>query len=183
MQLVDAGGDAFRQTVRVAADQGAGVAPDFIEIYGAHYGRLVRALELSGLGRAGAEDVAQEAFARTLYHWRRVRQGSNPPGYAYRVAFRLARRTLARELSRSQPLEGEITAPADVAGEVATRTAVEKTLEAMPPRRRACAVLCLMGGLSTNDVARSLGIAPGTVRKQLEHAKADLRAALGDPGL
>ncbi|MCA1692656.1 MAG: hypothetical protein LC733_10840 [Actinobacteria bacterium] len=47
---------------------------------------------LTGARRDDAEDVAQEAFARTLSRWRRVRTGSNPPGYVYRVAFRLLRR-------------------------------------------------------------------------------------------
>ncbi len=182
MQLVDAAGGALRQTVPIAGDQGVGASPDFIEVYEAHYGRLVRALELGGLGRASAEDVAQEAFARTLYHWRRVREGTNPPGYAYRVAFRLARRTFARETAHSQPLEGDLTAPGDVAGEATARTSVEAALDAMPPRRRACAVLCFMGGVSTKDAARSLGIAQGTVRKQLEHARATLHTALGDSG-
>lgn len=182
MQLVDAAGGALSQTVPIAADEGA-PAPDFIEIYTAHYERLVRALEIGGLGRPAAEDVAQEAFARMLYHWHRVRLGTNPPGYAYRVAFRLARRTLSREQGRHQPLEGDVTAPADVAGEVAARTAVETALAAMPPRRRACAVACLLSGLTTKDAARALGIAEGTVRKQLEHARETLRAVLGDSQL
>lgn len=148
-------------------------------MYEAQYGRLVRALEMGGLDRAAAEDVAQEAFARTLGHWRRVRLGTNPAGYVYRVAFRLARRTFRRE----GPLDYEPESADDVAGGVATRTAVVAALAAMPPRRRACAVMCLMSGLSTKEAAHSLGIAEGTVRKQLELARASLRAQLGDSQL
>jgi RNA polymerase sigma factor (sigma-70 family) len=139
----------------------------------------VRALEIGGLDRATAEDAAQEAFARTLGHWRRVRLGTNPPGYAYRVGFRLARRTLRRE----NPLETEPESAGDLAGQVVTRSAIEAVLASMPPRRRSCAVLCLMSGLTTKEAARALGIAEGTVRKQLELARSSLREQLGDSQL
>lgn len=172
-------GSALSQTVDIAADEGAVAAPDFIEVYEAHYPRLVRALEISGLDRASAEDVAQEAFARTFGHWRRVRLGTNPPGYAYRVGFRLAGRTFRREDS----MISEPASSGDLAGQVATREAVESALAAMPPRRRSCAVMCLMSGFTTKEAARSLGIAEGTVRKQLELARGTLRALLGDSRL
>ncbi|MHB1986937.1 MAG: hypothetical protein ACYCSF_02970 [Acidimicrobiales bacterium] len=42
------------------------MADDFAVVFGAHYSRVVRALELGGLDHPSAEDVAQEAFARTL---------------------------------------------------------------------------------------------------------------------
>jgi len=171
------------QTVRIdtdsPADPHANVAGDFVAVYEVHYPRIVRALEFGGLDRPAAEDVAQEAFARTLGHWRRVRLGENPPGYVYRVGFRLARRTLRREV----PLTDERAAREDVAGQVASRHVVEEALEKMPPRRRSCAVLCLMAGCTPKEAARSLGIAEGTVRKQLEIARRQLRQLLGDSRL
>jgi RNA polymerase sigma factor (sigma-70 family) len=177
LQLAERGiGSTLSQTVGITADPAAGAASDFVEVYETHYGRLVRALEIGGLDRASAEDAAQEAFARTLGHWRRVRLGTNPAGYVYRVGFRLARRTLRRE----EPLRVEPQSLSDVAGEVTTRTAVETALAAMPPRRRSCAVMCLMSGFTTKEAARALGIAEGTVRKQLELARTSLRAVLGD---
>jgi hypothetical protein len=64
---------------------------DFVELFRMHYPRLVRALVLAGSSTPGAEDLAQEAFARTFRHWRRVRGGTNPAGYVYRTGFRLLR--------------------------------------------------------------------------------------------
>ncbi len=173
----------MEQTVCIDADSRADprvrVASDFVEAYEVHYPRLVRALQLGGLDRPAAEDVAQEAFARTLRHWRRVRLGENPPGYVYRVGFRLARRSLRRE----EPLSFERASREDVGGQVASRHVVEEALENMPGRRRSCAVLCLMAGCTPKEAARALGIAEGTVRKQLELARRQLRQVLGDSQL
>lgn len=143
-------------------------------MFAAQYPRVVRALSLGGLSHAEAEDAAQEAFARTLGHWRRVRRGTNPPGYVFRTAFRLARKQMARRVDL--PLDEERAGVSDEIELAVTRMDVEEVLAAMPPRRRACAVACLVVGMSTAEAARSLGIAEGTVRKQLEHARRALRA-------
>ncbi len=152
-----------------------GVDDGFVAMYEAQYPRLVRALELSGAGRATAEDVAQEAFARTLERWQRVRRGTNPAGYVYRVGFRLVRRNRHRDL----PLSEEPLSP-DIASEVTSVVGIERTLQVMPAARRRCAVLCLTVGLPTKEAARALGIAESTVRKQIERARADFRQALDD---
>jgi RNA polymerase sigma-70 factor, ECF subfamily len=153
----------------------SGVDDDFVALYKTHYPRLVRALELSGSSRPTAEDVAQEAFARTLWHWKRVKRGTNPAGYVYRVAFRLFRRDRRQDL----PLVGEPVSP-DIAAEVTLSLEIERALQAMSPAQRKCAVLCLAVGLSTKEAARALGIAESTVRKQIERARGDLRQVLGE---
>ncbi len=149
---------------------------DFVECYLQHYGRLVRALRLAGADPATAEDQAQEAFARALVRWERISQGTNPPGYVYTSGFRLLRRQLARQARWEV---GDLPEPAPdghdrIASEVATRVSVEAAIAAMPPKRRACAVMCLIVGLPTDEAAAALGIAPGTVRKHLEQARLDL---------
>lgn len=146
-------------------------------MYEEHYPRLVRALEIGGLDRPAAEDVAQEAFARTLGHWRRVRLGTNPPGYVYRTAFRLSR----AHWKRDDPLDLERAACNDTASEAVSNLALEAALAGMPARRRACAMLCFVVGLSPKEAARSLGIAEGTVRKQLGLAREALRYLIEEP--
>jgi RNA polymerase sigma-70 factor (ECF subfamily) len=179
-QLLDVGASA---TGQAAGDERrddelldiGGVEEDFVATYKLHYPRLVRALEFTGANRSNAEDVAQEAFARTLLRWNRVRRGTNPGGYVYRVAFRLARRASPRK-----PLLGDEQPSVDVGAEATLRVGVDVALKAMPPARRRCAVLCLIVGLSTRDAARALHIAESTVRKQIERARTDLRQALSD---
>jgi len=162
---------------------------DFVECYLMHYGRLVKALQLGGADPATAEDLAQESFARALARWRRVSKGTNPPGYVYTTGFRLLQRS-HRKSARTQAggfPEGSVGASGSsrslgVAGVVpgvdasATFTvALEEALAAMPPKRRACAVLCLVVGMSVHEAGEALRIADGTVRKHLDEARRDLR--------
>lgn len=166
------------------APAGAGSQPvadlpvtDFVDCYHIHYARLVRALRLAGADAASAEDAAQEAFARALVHWNRVSQGANPVGYVYTAGFRLlakAQRKAGRDQVQPVP-----AAPPDPTGSTATSAAaIEAALAAMPPRRRACAVMCLVVGLPAREAGEALGITDGTVRKHLDDARRDLAAVL-----
>jgi len=144
---------------------------DFADLFTSQYAKLVGALRVAGtIDRAAAEDIAQEAFARTLGHWRRVRQGTNPAGYVYRVAFRLLRRRGGLPASRLDDVEVASTGPGTEDTAVANVSAA-RTLAAMPPRRRACAALCWYLGFSSEDAARILGIDAATVRTHLERAR------------
>jgi RNA polymerase sigma-70 factor, ECF subfamily len=163
--------------------EGVLTSTDFVECYQSHYRPLVRALRLAGADSASAEDLAQEAFGRALARWHRVSRGANPPGYVYTVAFRLLQRTQRRIFSGSGARGQRSRSAAETTEDAAlTTVAVESTLAAMPPRRRMCAVMCLVIGLPVREVAAALGIADGTVRKHLEEARRDLRAACVPPG-
>jgi RNA polymerase sigma-70 factor (ECF subfamily) len=159
--------------------EGVLTTTDFVDCYQTHYRRLVRALCLSGADPASAEDIAQEAFARALVHWRRIRRGANPPGYVYTTGFRLLQRAQRRRGSPPPPPAPLPVAPTE--SSALTAVAVAASLAAMPPRRRACAVMCLIVGLNASDAGAALGIAAGTVRKHLDEARRDLQAACGPP--
>jgi RNA polymerase sigma-70 factor (ECF subfamily) len=144
---------------------------DFVDLFTSHYPKLVGALRVAGtLDTSAAEDVAQEAFARTLGHWRRVRQGTNPAGYVYRVAFRLLRR---RGGLPQTPLD-DVDAPAGATSTedaAVANVAAARALAQMPPRRRACAALCWYLGFTSEEAANILGIDAATVRTHLERAR------------
>jgi RNA polymerase sigma factor (sigma-70 family) len=145
---------------------------DFVDLFREQYPRLLRALRMAGADPWQAEDIAQEAFARTLGHWGRVRTGPNPPGYLFRTAFRLsARRGLIPAVDGEDRPDDRAISPADAA---AHGVDLERALAAMPPRRRACVVLCWLLEVPTAEAASALGIADGTVRKHLEAARQDL---------
>ncbi len=159
----------------VLVDDPDGLSESFVTLYREHYPRVVRALELSGARAGVAEDLAQEAFARTLSHWRRVRNGSSPAGYVFKTAFRLA---AVRRRRDARPPISLLAPSGDAGAEATTRVSLERALAAMPPGRRRCAVLCLIVGLAPRDAALALKLAPSTVRKQVERARSDLRRAL-----
>ena len=145
---------------------------DFTDLFREQYPRLIRALRLAGADQWQAEDIAQETFARTLGHWRRVRGGSNPAGYLYRTAFRLLRRRgLVPVVDDEDRVDVSGVGPADAA---AFGVDLERVLAAMPPRRRACVILCWLLEAPTSEAADALGIADGTVRKHLEVARRGL---------
>ena len=124
-------------------------------------------LRISGADGTAAEDLAQEAFARTLGHWRRVREGTNPAGYVYRVAFRLLKRRVGLP---EDPL-GDHDAPSTGPGPEDTalaRIGAAVALGAMPPRRRACAALVWSLGFTSEEL---------TARPYLDFVHPEDRAA------
>ena len=152
-------------------------ADGFVELYSLHYGRLVSSLRLAGADPQRAQDLAQEAFARTYARWRKVRGGTSPAGYVYRTAYRLLRK---RGGLPETPLDEYDSAIPGPEGEAVTEASLHAALEAMPPRRRACAALCLYLGFDTDEAAAMLGISAATVRVQLHRARKALHIALGE---
>jgi RNA polymerase sigma factor (sigma-70 family) len=153
---------------------------DFAELYLEHYSRLVRALIIAGSDPLTAQDLAQEAFARTFARWRRVRDGPNPAGYVHTTAFRLLHHR--RPITETPVALDDTSLPAvpPVDHAALTAAAVRGALAGMAPRQRACVALCLYLGHSTGETAELLGISPSTVRVQLHRARQRLRAAAVD---
>ncbi len=155
----------------------AGYTPgSFTDLYRTQYPRLVVTLTLAGA--PDAADLAQEAFARTLRHWRRVSQGTNPGYYVATVAFRLMRRQRPTPASMLGDDNGAVDGHENT---VVVALCLRQALEAMPARRRACAALRFYLGMSTDEAAQTLGITAGTVRMRLHRARADLRHVLAGP--
>ena len=65
-------------------------------IFRTHYGALVGLARLLGDNRDAAEEMVQEAFARTYAAWPRVRDRRDPVGYLRTVVVNLARDNLRR---------------------------------------------------------------------------------------
>ena len=118
-----------------------------------------------------AEDAVAEAFARALERSEGIRE---PVAWIYRTAFRLATRELKRERrpppSGPDPVSG--LDPAEV-GEVLEALAV------LSPNQRAAILLHDEEGFSSPEVARLLGMSPGTVRVHLFRGRRRLRRLLG----
>lgn len=154
-------------------------SPDgFDALYERQFARLVTALQWAGADPGNAEDLAQEAFVRTLLRWTKVH---DPAAYAFRVGFRLLSRWRRRASIASRANLANLASrrmespPADDA--VLHRSAVDAALAQLSTRQRECAVLHHYLGCSTEEVGRILGIRASTVRVHLHEA----RRALSPP--
>jgi RNA polymerase sigma-70 factor, ECF subfamily len=162
--------------LRPASSTGAEPALDFDTFFGTEYRRLFEVLYLLTRDRAEAEDLAQEAMARTFERWRGVR---DPVRYVYRTAFNL-HRTLRRRLAVAVRKRGELLPLADDADAVERRLDVLRALAALPATQRAAVVLVDWAGMSAEEAGRVLGIQPVSVRGRLHRARAALRQQMGE---
>ena len=153
----------------------------FSNFFRANYSKVVRTLALAGAG-GSEEDLAQEAFAIVMTHWSAANRHGRPEGYLYRCAFR----QLAKQARRRSPAWPLLALSAGEPGEAAfedlicTLDEIADVVDRLPPRSRACLVARIAGSMSTKEIAASMGIMPGTVRKHLSDATATLRIALGE---
>ena len=152
------------------------IDPGFVEWYRDAHPRLIAALVVFTGSTELAADSVDEACARALAHWSRVRDMDRPDGWAYRVAINHAKRRLRRasmehRLRIGPEPGGELPAPAIEAWEVVRR---------LPPRQRAVVVLRYLADLPEQEIAVILGIRRGTVASTLSDARRALTRLLTD---
>lgn len=142
---------------------------------------LAYATALTGQ-RATAEDLLQDAFVRVFSRLRRLGDVHHAENYVRRAMAtiyldRLRRRaTLARALSRSTERE----ATPDPGDRVGERDAMAAALAELPPQVRVCIVLRFYDDLAIAEIASSLGLSIGTVKRYLSDGIALLERIVGD---
>lgn len=144
-----------------------GTQKSLVELYSQRFAELVRTAALI-LGRIDeAEEVVQEAFARTLKTWSELRDASRLESYLLSVTLNLARSRIRRRLvaRRRSPLPDASMPSAEE--KVILREEHRKVLSELwrlPKRQRECLVLRYYLDLPENKVAETLGISPGSVK-------------------
>jgi len=125
-----------------------------------------------------AADVAQEAFARALQHWRKVRRMDRPAAWLQRVAANLSIswRRRGRYWSREIAAEPEGVEDRDPSNGLLMLEA----LQLLTPAQRAAIVLRYYADQSVEQAARALGKRPGTIRALTSQGFTRLRAYLAD---
>jgi RNA polymerase sigma factor (sigma-70 family) len=152
----------------------------FDDFFDVNYAPVVRGLTLALGDRARAEDAAQEAFARAVRKWSKVRVMERPVGWVYVVAMNVARRSARRRAREAELFEPARATPVDMTGAVSTRLALREAVEALPRRQREAIALRYFADLSIDETAAAMKCAPGTVKSAVHAALATLRVDLED---
>jgi RNA polymerase sigma-70 factor (sigma-E family) len=129
--------------------------------------------------RGLAEDLVQDALARTWRSWKRLHEEANAEAYTRRTMYHLHvsawRRRRVAELSTD--------APPEVAGEdpdTAMQVAVHAALLTLPAKQRAAVVLRYFEDLTEAAAAEILGCPVSTLRARTQRALKRLRTTLPD---
>jgi RNA polymerase sigma-70 factor, ECF subfamily len=156
-------------------------ADDFDAFYAATYARLVGQLYAVTGDLADAEDAVQEAFARAVVRWPRIRGYDLPEAWVRRVAVNLARQGLRRTRRRLHLLV-RLAPPPPEPGPSVDGLALAAALRALPRAQRQVLALHHAAGLSVREVAELLGVPVGTAKARLARGRAALAALLAEPG-
>jgi RNA polymerase sigma-70 factor, ECF subfamily len=149
--------------------------PGFEFLCRQHYGSVVRTAYLITGDASEAVDLAQEAFVRAFERWDRVSTLDRPEAWLHRVVANLSRswwrrRLLLRQRDRAQ--DDVIQAPEPV------DPRLMEALRALPDAQRTAVVLRFYADRSIEEVARTLGKRPGTIRALTSQGVARLRSSL-----
>lgn len=140
---------------------------------------------------AEAEDVAQEVFLRV---WRQASRYDPTRAavstWIWRIAVNLCidrnrRVGVRRFLGLEAAPDPEDDAPgAEAALDARQRLGLTRAaMEGLPERQREAILLRAAGGMSTAEIAATMGVGPGAVEQLLVRARANLRRALEGTGI
>ena len=145
---------------------------------------LLRYATLLSGSRDDAADLVQDALVKTFGRLRN--------GFVVQSAEAYVRRSIlttyldrGRRLTRWRaiaPLEYTPDETPSAAGDVELRLDLHGELRKLTPRERACLVLRYYDDLKVDDIAETLGISSGTVKRYLSDGLAKMAIALADDG-
>jgi RNA polymerase sigma-70 factor (ECF subfamily) len=149
---------------------------DFELWYRAEHPRLLASALLVGGDLEAAREAVDEALARALERWDRVRTMASPGGWAYRVTLnclhrRHRRSTMERRLLRRELVAAQVPAPAGEIWDVVRQLSL---------RQRSVVVLRYVGDLTEAEIADVLGVRRSTVSTTLTNAHRALAGLLED---
>jgi RNA polymerase sigma factor (sigma-70 family) len=132
------------------------IDPAFEELYRREFGSVYRACYLLCGDQGLAEDATQEAFARCLERWRRLRDRPWVGGWVTTTAMNQVRRTLRRR--RREPA---VSSPDPSSADPAEQVDLIAAIRALPPRQQEAVILRYGLDLTLADVGTAMGCEEG----------------------
>jgi RNA polymerase sigma-70 factor (sigma-E family) len=151
------------------------------ELFGAHYGSLVRLAVLLVHDTATAEEVVQDSFVAMHARLNRLRDNGKALPYLRAAVVNRSRSVLRHRVvvDRNAPRPAPDMPSAEYGAlALLERSAVMAALRALPDRQREAVVLRYYGDLSEAQIAAAMGITPGAVKSHTSRALAALRSVL-----
>jgi len=145
------------------------------------YTRLVGHAMLVCGSRHDAQDLVQEALIATFSGRARFTTVPQAEQYVRRAIVTRSideSRRRTRERAAATRLGGLATTPVEIQPR-GLGADVQRALQALPPRERACVVLRQVEDLSIRETAAALGLSEGAVKRYTADGTARLDAALG----
>lgn len=138
------------------------------------------------LRMTGRSDLADDAVQETLVDVLRGVDGFQGEArlttWLFRIAVRASMRVAARAEGRSRALPEEMSrvaeSPAQLAEQRDSAARILAAIASLPAGQRAVLALSALEGLPQTEVARILGVPPGTVYSRLHSARRMLRERL-----
>jgi RNA polymerase sigma-70 factor (sigma-E family) len=171
MEPDDHGGAALRWPDSDPPAQGS-AETQVDSLYRAQAVGLIRLAYIMLGDRQAAEDVVQDAFCGLYRHWDRLANQAGALSYVRSSVLNgcrtvLRRRALASRVTMYQPPAGSAEAAVLSHEE---RRAVMQAIRALPGRQREALVLRFYLDLPDHEIARIMGVRPGTVRSATHRA-------------
>jgi RNA polymerase sigma factor (sigma-70 family) len=153
---------------------------DFTVWYEREHPRVLAAMTVAAGDVEVACEVTDEAFARALERWARVREMGSPGGWTHVTALNVLRRrarraSLERTLLQRRPSPSS-TVPPSLA------PPVWDAVRALPDRMRTAVALRYIADLPEDEIADAMGVTRGTVASTLHRARERLSGALDPDG-
>jgi len=142
----------------------------FDDLYRREYEPMVRLAQGLVDAKEQAEEVVQEAFAKVLDRWARLKE---PGAYLRTAVVNGARSELRkREVRRRIGLRPFITP------DPGESDYLLDALEQLAPRQKTVLVLKFYADMSEKEIAQAMGVRPGTVKSATSRGLAQLRKAI-----
>ncbi len=150
-----------------------------------------------------AEDIFQETFLRVYRQAGKFRRGASFKTWLYAIAINLCRDALRKSKRRpevsletetagrdgsnprrvSDLLAGKDPGPREAAGGREMEAILRRELAGLSLEHRQVIILSRLEGMKYRQIARVLGIPPGTVRSRLHYGLEQLRRNFADRGI
>lgn len=144
----------------------------------AYYGRILKRLAVSmGLQPANAEDVAQEVLAKLISSGKTFNGEEHRKAWLLRVGTNACNDFFRRVARKKDRLlyEGEMLADAGAIDSRFELLEVDQMFQKLDDHSRSILYMSCYEGMRSADIARALGMPPGTVRSKLKRIRQTIR--------